>query len=82
MFGEKRTSDKELAKTVSKRLVHRTGGGSRISALTTLVQQGTVTLSGMLRYESQRRPILKAISAIAGVSRINDQLKVAPKTTY
>lgn len=80
MFGEKRISDKELAKTVSKRLV-RAGGGSQ-SALTTVVQQGTVTLSGMLRYESQRRPILKAISAITGVSRINDQLKVMPKTNY
>jgi osmotically-inducible protein OsmY len=49
MFGEKRISDKELAKTVSKRLV-RAGGGS-LTALTTVVQQGTVTLSGMLRYE-------------------------------
>ncbi|MHB0957147.1 MAG: BON domain-containing protein [Pirellulaceae bacterium] len=80
MFGESKLSDKELGKTVGKRLV-RAGGGSR-TPLVSLVRQGVVTLTGTLRYESQRRPILKAISCIAGVSRIIDQLKVAPKTNY
>ena len=77
MFGANQTSDKELSKTVGKRLV-RAGGGS----LTAVVRQGTVTLTGMLQYEAQRRPVLKAVSAIAGVSRIVDQLKLRPKTNY
>jgi osmotically-inducible protein OsmY len=80
MFGANRTSDKELSKSVNKRLV-RAGGGSQ-TRLTAAVQQGTVTLTGMLRYESQRRPLVKAISGIAGVSRVIDQLQLAPKINY
>jgi osmotically-inducible protein OsmY len=77
MFGGSQVSDKELLRAVSKRLV-RGGGGS----LTAQSQQGTVTLSGTLQYESQRRPIVKAIASIAGVRRVVDQLRLAPKKTY
>lgn len=80
MFGAHRTSDKELSKTVNKRLV-RAGSGSQ-TALAAAVQQGTVTLTGILRYEAQRRPILKAISCIAGVSRIVDHLQVMVKNHH
>jgi len=80
MFGGNRTSDKELSKTVNKRLV-RAGGGSQ-TRLAAAVQQGTVTLTGMLRYEAQRRPLLKAISAVPGVSRVIDQLQMMPKTNH
>jgi osmotically-inducible protein OsmY len=71
MFGGSRSSDRELAKTVSKRLI-RAGGGT----LTAAVQMGTVTLTGLLRYEAQRRPIVKAVSSIAGVSRVIDQVRL------
>ncbi len=80
MFGENRISDKELSKSVNKRMM-RAGSGSQ-SHLTAIVQQGTVTLSGLLKYESQRRPLLKAISSIAGVSRVIDQLQLSPKMTF
>ena len=80
MFGANRTSDKELAKTVNKRLV-RAGGGSQ-THLAAAVHQGTVTLTGMIRYEAQRRPLLKAISSVAGVYRVVDQLKLMSKTTH
>lgn len=77
MFGRNQTSDKELSKTVQKRLV-RAGSGAQ-TPLAATVQQGTVTLIGILRYESQRRPILKAVSSIAGVGRVIDQLRIAVK---
>jgi osmotically-inducible protein OsmY len=80
MFGANRTSDKELSKTVNKRLV-RAGGGSQ-THLAAAVQQGTVTLTGLIRYEAQRRPILKAMSSIAGVSRVIDRLQLMPKTNH
>lgn len=64
-------SDRELAKTVSKRLI-RAGGGS----VTATTQMGVVTLTGTLRYEAQRRPIVKAVTAVAGVARVVDQLKL------
>jgi osmotically-inducible protein OsmY len=80
MFGANRTSDKELAKTVSKRLV-RAGGGSQ-THLAAAVQQGRVTLTGMIRYEAQRRPILKAISSIAGVSGVIDHLQLMSKAKH
>ncbi len=80
MFGANRTSEKELTKTVNKRLVR--AAGSSQSHLLASVQQGTVTLTGMIRYEAQRRPILKAISSIAGVSRVVDQLQLMSKTGH
>jgi hypothetical protein len=64
-------SDRELSKTVNKRLI-RAGGGS----VTATTQMGVVTLTGMLRYEAQRRPIVKAVTAVAGVARVVDQLKL------
>jgi osmotically-inducible protein OsmY len=78
MFGKSRTSDKELAKTVNSRLM-RAGGGSHLTAT---VEQGTVTLTGKIRYEAQRRPILNAINSIAGVSRVIDQIQLMPKIIH
>ena len=74
MFGKEPVSDKELQKTVIKR-IERTGN-SRISAI---VQRGNVTLSGKLQYERERRPLLKVVQAIAGVRHVNDELQVPPK---
>ena len=74
MFGEGNVSDKELMKSVTKRLV-RGGGGS----LTAVVRQATVTLSGAIRYESQRRSMVRLVSSIVGVRRVIDELRVAPR---
>lgn len=76
MFGQNQQSDKELQKTVSKRL-ERTGTGSQ-SKVSAIVRRGAVTLTGKLQYERQRSPILKAVQAIAGVRQIIDQLQTPP----
>jgi osmotically-inducible protein OsmY len=76
MFGGDKATDKELLKTVGKRLSR--GGGGRINAA---VQQGTVTLSGNIQYEAQRRPLVKAVSGIAGVRSVIDQIRLTPKST-
>lgn len=71
MLGRNQVSDKELQKTVSKRL-HRGGG----EGMTADVQRGTVTVKGKIRYEAQRRTILKAVTSIAGVLGVVDQLQL------
>lgn len=40
---------------------------------------GGVTLSGTLKYENERMPLLKALRSVAGVRNIVDQLKLTPK---
>jgi hypothetical protein len=76
MFGQNQQSDKELQKTVSKRL-ERTGTGSQ-SKVQAIVRRGAVTLSGKLQYERQRAPILKAVQSVAGVRQVIDQLQTPP----
>jgi osmotically-inducible protein OsmY len=76
MFGENVASDKALLKTVTQRLARGTASQSRATAT---VQGGTVTLSGSLRFEAQRIPILKEIARIAGVRRVIDQLRLLPR---
>lgn len=77
MFGQNQLSDKELQKTVSKRL-ERTGTGSQ-SKVSAVVRRGAVTVSGKLQYERQRSPILKAVQSIAGVRQVIDQMQTPPK---
>lgn len=74
MFGQNEVSDKELVKTVSKRLQRGGSGG-----VTAAIQRGTVTLKGKIQYETQRRPILKIVNSIAGVRSVIDQLLLEPR---
>lgn len=78
MFGRNQIPDKDLLKTVNRRL-DRTGSGSQ-SKITASVRSGTVTLTGKLQYERQRSPIVKAVSSVAGVRQVLDQLQTPPKT--
>ena len=67
--------DKVLLKTINKRLV-------RINAPTKVmaeVSSGTVTMTGQLKYENERRQILKAVRATAGVQFVIDHLLSPPK---
>jgi osmotically-inducible protein OsmY len=75
MFGANANADKALQKLVDRRL-QRSGGGWGIRAV---VMNGSVTLSGNLKYESQRIPLLKALRGVSGVRNVLDQLKSPPK---
>jgi osmotically-inducible protein OsmY len=77
MQGASQFSDKELQKAVASRLV-RGGGG----AATASVQRGTVTVTGKLQYEAQRRQLLKLIGSISGVRSVIDQLSVSVKKAF
>jgi osmotically-inducible protein OsmY len=76
MFGANANSDKALQKLVDRRLQRSGGGGSGIRAV---VMNGSVTLSGNLKYESQRIPLMKALRGVAGVRNVLDQLQAPPK---
>lgn len=77
MFGKNQVSDRDLLKAINQR-ISRTGTSSQ-SKVNVTVQQGTVTLTGTLQHAIQRSPILKAISRVAGVRRVNDQMQHTAK---
>jgi hypothetical protein len=77
MFGRNQVSDKDLLKSINQRLA-RTGTASQ-SKVNVSVQQGTVTLTGTLQHAIQRNPIVKAITRVAGVRRVNDQMQHVAK---
>jgi osmotically-inducible protein OsmY len=70
-------SDQELSKNVNKRLV-RINAPPKVLAG---VSRGTVTLSGQLKYENQRKQITKAVGATPGVTQVVDMLRSPPKKT-
>ena len=77
MFGGNDNTDKALQKLVDRRL-QRCGGAAGLRAV---VMHGSVTLSGNLKYETQRIPLMKALRGVAGVRNVLDQLKAPPKKT-
>ncbi len=68
-------SDKDLSKNVNKRLV-RINAPPKVLAG---VSRGVVTLTGLLKYENQRKQITKAVGATPGVQQVVDMLKSPPK---
>jgi phosphoribosylformylglycinamidine (FGAM) synthase-like enzyme len=77
MFGRNEVSDKDLLKSINQRLA-RTGTASQ-SKVSVSVQQGNVTLSGTLQHAVQRSPIVKAVTRVAGVRRVVDQMQHTAK---
>lgn len=72
MFGSQ-IPDKDLQKSIDRQLT-RCALGAQCRVMAT-VKNGSVTLTGKLKYEAQRRPVVKAIQSVAGVQRVNDQLQ-------
>ena len=68
--------DKTLLRSVSQKLAQRSGGSG--SKLSVTVISGTVTLSGSLAQEYQRKAILSSMHTISGVKRVVDKMTVAP----
>jgi osmotically-inducible protein OsmY len=76
MFGKNPAADKALQKLVDRRL--QQSGGSQLG-LKALVVNGSVTITGKLKYDNQRIPLTKAMRGVPGVRNILDQLQAPPK---
>ncbi len=74
MFGNQ-VSDKELTKDINKRLV-RVGAPTKVMAT---VSRGLITLTGQLKYENQRKQIVKAVRGSTGAQQVIDHLQSPPK---
>jgi osmotically-inducible protein OsmY len=74
MFGSQ-VSDKELSKDINKRLV-RVGAPTKVMAT---VGRGMITLTGQLKYENQRKQIVKAVRGTPGAQQVIDHLQSPPK---
>jgi len=73
---ESRIPDKVILAKVNQRL-SQCGMGSNVH-VNAVVRNGTVTISGMLDFEYQRRPLLRAANGVQGVRLVLDQLRVKP----
>ncbi|QEF97372.1 BON domain protein [Stieleria maiorica] len=71
-----KTSDKTLLKNVERKLMQKCVGSVRISAT---VRSGDATITGTLRHEHERKPIVRCVAAVQGIRRVVDQLRVAEK---
>lgn len=68
--------DKTLLRSVTQKLAQRcSGSGSKINVD---VVSGTVTLTGILAQEYQRKAIISSMNTISGVKRVIDKMTVAP----
>ena len=73
-FG-KQVPDKTLLNEVNKKLM-RTGIQTKVTAS---VNGGSVTLTGALQHENQRRTLIRAVNQVSGVRQVVDQMTVQPK---
>lgn len=77
MSFSNQVSDKTIIRNVQLRLA-RSGLGTT-SKLTVTSQRGTVTLSGTLQYELQRRNAIAAARGVEGVRGVVDRLQAKPR---
>ncbi len=74
--GKNPAADRALQKLVDKRL-QQSGGGQL--GLKAVVVNGCVTMTGKLKYDNQRIPLIKAIRGVPGVKNLLDQVQGAPR---
>jgi len=70
------TLDSDLEKAIHDRLQK---AGIHMDEIRPIVDNGNVRLVGTLHFETQRRGILKIVTSIDGVKRVEDQLLVEMK---
>ena len=68
--------DKTLLRTVERKLMQKCAGAARISAT---VRGGDATITGMIKNEYERKPIVRCVAAVQGIGRVVDQLQVAKR---
>ncbi|TWT93904.1 BON domain-containing protein [Stieleria varia] len=74
-FGNK-VPDKTLQVNVIRKLAQKCAGSNRIDAS---VRGGDVTLTGSIKNEFERKPILRCVSAVQGIGRVVDQIRLEVK---
>ncbi len=75
-FGNK-ILDKTLLRTVERKLMQKCAGtAGKISAT---VRGGDATITGMIKNEYERKPIVRCVAAVQGIGRVVDQLQVAKR---
>src|SRR4029078_7487068 len=76
MFGKNPAADKALQKLVDRRL--QQSGGSQLG-LKAVVLNGSVTLTGKLKFDNQRIPLIKSMRGVPGLKNLVDQVQSPPK---
>ena len=66
--------DKAIQQKLSQKL-SRLVSGSR-NAVTAVVRNGVVTVSGFIQFQPQRRLILRAMQSITGVRQVIDNIQI------
>ena len=74
--GKNPAADKALQKLVDRRL--QQSGGSQLG-LKAVVVNGSVTLTGKLKFDNQRIPLMKSMRGVPGVKNLVDQVQSPPK---
>jgi hypothetical protein len=74
--GKNPAADKALQKLVDRRL--QQSGGSQLG-LKAVVVNGSVTITGKLKFDNQRIPLMKSMRGVAGVKNLVDQVQSPPK---
>lgn len=71
-FGDK-TPDSTLLKNVLRKLTQKCSSGTGISAT---VRGGNATVTGSIKHEHERKPIIRCVSAVQGIGQVIDQLQL------
>lgn len=70
--------DKTLLTTVQRQLSKKCPTSGKVSVD---IKSGEATLSGTIRLEHERKPLMKCVSAVQGVSRVVDRIKLEVRQT-
>ncbi|MCO8124172.1 BON domain-containing protein [Stieleria sp. TO1_6] len=71
MFGNQ-IPDKTLLKNVERKLMQKCSGAKVVAT----VRGGDAIITGTLKNEFERKPIVRCVSAVQGIRRVVDQMKV------
>jgi osmotically-inducible protein OsmY len=80
MLKKDPVSDRAIIQKVGQQLQNR--GMRAPCQIAVLSQKGTVTLSGKIQYDHQRRIALQTTQGVAGVQRVVDRLQVIAKESH
>ena len=65
--------DKTLQRNVSRKLMQKCSGSTRVDAT---VRGGEVIVTGTIKHDYERKSIIRCISAVQGIVRVVDQLRL------